>query len=99
MGQLVAKVGRTTGWTEGDVFLTCADTPVASSNITRLCQTHVNAGVGGGDSGSPVFLRRVDSSLAALVGILWGGNFQGTVFVFSPVENIERDFGFGLTVH
>lgn len=99
VGHVVAKVGRTTGWTEGPVVQTCVDTNVANSNITRLCQSTVTAGVGGGDSGSPVFLRRVESSLAALVGILWGGNGAGTLFVFSPVENIEAEFGFSLTVH
>jgi len=99
VGHTVAKVGRTTGWTEGPVFATCVDTNVAGQNITRLCQSHVSAGVGGGDSGSPVFLRRIPTSQAALVGILWGGNLAGTQFVFSPVENIEKDFGFSLTVH
>lgn len=106
VGHLVAKVGRTTGWTEGTVSQTCVAVNVFGSNITRLCQSLVpdpNPGdpfpiVGSGDSGSPVFLRRVDSSQAALVGILWGGDANGTVFVFSPVENIERDFGFKLKV-
>lgn len=97
-GSTVAKVGRTTGWTENVVSQTCVDTNVSGSNITRLCQSFVNAGVGGGDSGSPVFHRRVPTSIAALGGILWGGNLAGTLFVFSPVENIEKDFGFALTV-
>jgi hypothetical protein len=97
-GSTVAKVGRTTGWTENVVSQTCVDTNVSGSNITRLCQSIVNAGVGGGDSGSPVFHRRIPTSQAALGGILWGGNLAGTLFVFSPVENIEKDFGFALTV-
>jgi hypothetical protein len=107
VGHLVAKVGRTTGWTEGTVSQTCVDVNVSGSNITRLCQSLVpdpNPGdpfpiVGSGDSGSPVFLRRLDSSQAALVGILWGGDAAGTIFVFSPVENIEREFGFKLKVY
>jgi hypothetical protein len=97
-GSTVAKVGRTTGWTESAVSQTCVDTNVAGSNITRLCQSIVNAGVGPGDSGSPVFHRRIPTSQAALGGILWGGNQAGTLFVFSPTENIEKDFGFALTV-
>lgn len=99
VGRIVAKTGRTTGWTENVVAATCADVNVSGSNITRLCQSIVNAGVGGGDSGSPVFLRRVPTSQAALGGILWGGNLAGTQFVFSPIENIEKDFGMTLTVH
>jgi hypothetical protein len=98
VGHLVAKTGRTTGWTENGVAATCVDTNVFMSNITRLCQSFVFAGVGGGDSGSPVFLRRLDPSIAALGGILWGSNGTGTQFVFSPVENIEKDFGFALIV-
>lgn len=110
VGHRVAKVGRTTGWTEGIVSDTCVDVNVAGQNITRLCQSIVGALppndpdhhlpiVGGGDSGSPVFLRRIPTSVAALVGILWGGDQPGTVFVFSPIKNIEHEFGFGLTVH
>lgn len=110
VGHRVAKVGRTTGWTEGIVDQTCVDVNVSGSNITRLCQSIVDALppndpdhhlpiVGPGDSGSPVFLRRIPTSVAALVGILWGGDPQGTVFVFSPIKNIEHEFGFSLTVH
>jgi len=98
VGHTVAKVGRTTGWTEGPVTQTCVDTNVSGQNITRLCQSFVSAGVGGGDSGSPVFLRRLEASQAGLVGILWGSNGAGTQFVFSPVEAIEKEFGFSLTV-
>lgn len=98
LGVTVAKTGRTTGWSENAVAATCVDTNVSGSNITRLCQSFVNATVGGGDSGSPVFLRRIPTSEAGLGGILWGGNLAGTQFVFSPIENIETDFGISLTV-
>lgn len=98
VGQLMAKVGRTTGWTEGTVVATCVDTGVAGTNVTQLCQSFVNAGVGPGDSGSPVFRRRLDSSLAQLAGILWGGNGAGTQFVFSPMDNIEFEVGRPLPV-
>lgn len=105
VGQIVAKVGRTTGWTDGSVTNTCVDVNVANSNVTRLCQSIVQfidpadiPIVQGGDSGSPVFLRRVPTSVAALVGILWGGDIQGTVWVFSPIENIEKEFGFSMGV-
>lgn len=98
VGQFVAKQGRTTGRTQGFVTQTCVDTGAAGTNIVRLCQAFVNAGVQGGDSGSPVFRPRIDPSLASLVGILWGGNGPGTQFVFSPTENIEKDFGRPLTV-
>lgn len=54
-GQVVNKVGRTTGWSQGSVTGTCVNTNVSGTNITQLCQTFVSASVGSGDSGSPVF--------------------------------------------
>ena len=90
VGQTVNKVGRTTGWTQGLVTNTCVNTGVSGSNIVQLCQTFVSAGVGGGDSGSPVFRG---TSSVTLVGILWGGNSSGTQFVYSPIANIEQELG------
>src|SRR5262249_7801342 len=49
VGDIANKVGRTTGWTQGEITATCVDTDVFGSNITELCQTFVHAGVGGGD--------------------------------------------------
>jgi hypothetical protein len=94
----IHKVGRTTGWTSGNVLGTCATVNVSGSNIQLLCQTLVQrantAIVGGGDSGSPVFQRSGDN--ATLVGILWGGSTAGDLFVFSPLKNIQDELG-GLT--
>lgn len=97
VGQRMGKVGRTTGWTVGDVVATCVDSNVAGTNNTMLCQSFVSAGVGSGDSGSPVFRFREDSSLAQLSGILWGSS-GGSLFVYSPMENIEIDFGLSIPV-
>jgi hypothetical protein len=52
----------------------------------------VSAGVGGGDSGSPVF-RIVSGDTVQLSGTLWGGSSAGTSFVYSPMSNIERELG------
>jgi hypothetical protein len=95
VGEIMNKVGRTTGWTQGAVTNTCVHTGVQGSNIVQLCQTHVAAGVAGGDSGSPAF-RITSGSNVALAGILWGGGTN--VWVFSPLNNIERELG-ALTVH
>jgi hypothetical protein len=97
IGTTVNKVGRTTGWTQGNVTATCVNTNVSSSNITQLCQTFVeNPGgavvVGGGDSGSGVF-RITGSNSAQQVGILWGGNGNGTLFVFSPLKSVQDELG------
>lgn len=99
VGQEVNKVGRTTGWTFGPVDATCVDVAVSGSNIAQLCQDLVLAGVGSGDSGSPVFGWGGSSSVS-LRGILWGGNSAGTLFVYSPFANITRSDELGsLTVH
>lgn len=96
-GTTVNKVGRTTGWTQGNVTATCVNTNVFATNITQLCQTFVQDPngavlVGGGDSGSNVFtITRGDN--VQLVGILWGGNSDGTLFVFSPLKQIRDELG------
>lgn len=91
VGQELNKVGRTTGWTYGPVTATCVDTNVFASNVTQLCQHFVNAGVGGGDSGSPVF-SWPGGSTANLHGILWGAS-GSTTFVFSSISSVESELG------
>jgi hypothetical protein len=96
-GTIVNKVGRTTGWTQGNVTNTCVNTNVSGSNITQLCQTFVDGPgntvvVGGGDSGSNVF-KITSGDNVQLVGILWGGNSSGTLFVFSPLKQIRDELG------
>ncbi len=98
VGMRMNKTGRTTGWSEGLVTATCADISVSGTNITLLCQSAVAAAVGSGDSGSPVFRIRLDSSIAQLAGLLWGGNGPGTQFIFSPMANIEFEVGIALPV-
>jgi hypothetical protein len=90
VGQTVSKVGRTTGWTRGTVTNTCATVNIKGTNTTQLCQNIVSARVGGGDSGSPVFKG---STSVTLSGILWGGDETGTVFIYSPLANVERELG------
>ena len=95
VGQTANKVGRTTGWTQGEVTRTCVNTGVSASNIVLLCQDFVASSaqiVAGGDSGSPVF-RINNNRRATLLGNLWGGNSSGTLFVYSPIANIERELG------
>lgn len=90
VGNEVNKVGRTSGWTFGQVSATCVDTGVQGSNIVLLCQTFVDAGVGSGDSGSPVFTW-TGGGTVTLVGILWGGNGDGTLFVYSPYSAVASE--------
>lgn len=96
VGDTANKVGRTTGWGQGTVTRTCANTGVSGSNIVLLCQGWVEKKnaviVQGGDSGSPVFKINPDGKVT-LLGNLWGGNSSGTQFVYSPISNIEDDLG------
>jgi len=96
VGTTVNKVGRTTGWTSGAITNTCVNTGVTGSRIVQLCQTFVSAGVGGGDSGSDVF--QVTGGTVKLAGILWGGDTNGTLFVYSPFGNVVQELG-PLTTH
>jgi hypothetical protein len=95
-GTTVNKVGRTTGWSQGNVTQSCATVNVSGSNIQLLCQTLVQKSgsviVQGGDSGSPVF-RITSGDNVTLVGILWGGNSSGDLFVFSPLKSIQDELG------
>jgi hypothetical protein len=100
VGQTANKVGRSTGWTQGTVTRTCVNTGVSASNIVLLCQDFVANTVqivAGGDSGSPVF-RLSGGHRVTLLGNLWGGNSSNTMFVYSPIANIERELG-ALTTH
>ena len=94
MGTTLNKVGRTTGWTQGAVTMSCVDTGVqGGGNILLLCQDFVGAEVDGGDSGSPVFEIVPGTNDVTLNGILWGGASDGSYFVYSPISNIETDLG------
>ena len=89
-GAQANKIGRTTGWTFGQIGATCVAVNVSGTNITQLCQSLVSAGVGAGDSGSPVFSWPGTGGNITLLGILWGGSADGTLFAFSPMSGIER---------
>lgn len=95
-GQYLDKIGRTSGWTYGQVIATCTDVNVSGTNITQLCQDRVQAYSAGGDSGSPVFSWSGSGSNVTLYGLLWGGN--STSFVMSALDNIEYELG-SLTIY
>ena len=68
-----------------------------STSTLRLtfCQTAVAAGVGVGDSGSPVFTRKGGGNAVLLQGIVWGGGEVGghDSFIFSPLSAIDHELG------
>ena len=95
-GTTVNKIGRTTGWTQGQVTRTCVNTSVSGSTVYLYCQSFVsNPGgatvVGSGDSGSSVWTGTPGS--ATLVGLLWGGSSDNKTFVFSPLSQVIQELG------
>lgn len=89
VGEYMDKMGRTTGWTYGEVSKTCVD--VESGDIMRLCQDFAKYGSDKGDSGSPVFIWH--GSTVTLQGIHWGSTGDGANAIFSAMANIEYDLG------
>ncbi len=94
-GEILNKVGRTTGWSQGPITNTCVNVGVTGTRIVLLCQDFVQATVGAGDSGSPVFRLVNGNGSVVLYGVLWGGNSSGTNFVYSPIGNIQRSSELG----
>lgn len=80
MGDLVQKVGLTTGWTYGTVYQTCVDInyETAGSSVKRRvwCYDRADLGVQPGDSGSPVF--RILDQAAGTVLFYGLVSFKGT---------------------
>jgi len=102
VGINVDKVGRTSGWTRGPITRTCTDFNVSGTDamgaifdtgVTMLCQTEAAATSMPGDSGGPVFEFHPTVGGGSFAGILWGGAFDSTTFVFSPIDGIQRDLG------
>lgn len=96
VGTTVNKIGRTTGWTQGEVTRTCVNTSVSGSTVYLFCQTFVSnpngaTVVGSGDSGSSVWTGSTGG--ATLVGLLWGGSSDNKTFVFSPLSQVEQELG------
>jgi hypothetical protein len=78
------------------VGFTCVDVFFSDSDVTLLCQDAVFTGVGGGDSGAPVFESQVPfTSDVTLYGLLSGSanTTFGPLVFFSPLENIEFELG------
>jgi hypothetical protein len=95
VGTTVQKVGRTTGWTQGNVTRVCARLN-QPGNITMLCNNQATYASMPGDSGSPVFGIRQQGQVwtVALLGIHWGR--VGANAAYSPIGGNSATF-FGST--
>ena len=89
-GQMVDKMGRTSGWTYGFVRRSCVTMPRSFWNIA-LCQYWADYTSVGGDSGSPVFLWHGGN--VTLTGINWGHSDFFRVAFFSAAGGTRIDLG------
>jgi hypothetical protein len=92
VGNVLDKMGRTTGWTYGSVARTCVNHVVNGRSLR--CQDWVNPmHADFGDSGSPIF--RWHGSTVTLAGILWGKTTSAgkPYTLFSAMSNIKADLG------
>jgi hypothetical protein len=100
VGSSLQKVGRTTGWTEGNVTRACVKVNQMNGNITLLCQNQANYASMPGDSGSPVFGLRTQGPVwtVSLLGIHWGAvpNSVPPISFYSPIGGNSATF-FGTT--
>lgn len=92
VGETVDKIGRTTGWTYGHVTDTCVDFQEFTDGYGRACQDMADYGIDFGDSGSPVF-RWFGSDNVQLYGINVGREGESGNAIFSPLSNIQYEFG------
>ncbi len=99
-GMWVSKIGRTTGWTMGEITNSCAIVNINQNNIDRLvCQEFATYHSFGGDSGAPVFTP-IGPPQVSLTGIHWGRFTEGDQErIFSRIGGVQADFGGNLTTH
>ena len=86
VGDLVYRVGRSSGWTSGTITNNCVNA-YETGNVLVYCQEEAAFNALGGDSGGPVFSPTVYPGWVDLRGIVWGGR------TFSDMYGIERDLG------
>lgn len=97
VNQTLDKIGRTTGWTYGQVDRTCVDISVPSgvgvSGTVRCQDLTRNMHTAPGDSGSPMFVWQ--GSTVRLAGLHWGRTTYGgvNVAIMSSMWNIRQDLG------
>lgn len=96
-GELLDKIGRSTGWSRATVQKTCAGY-IKGGGRWVTCQFSTRAisnnfiASDNGDSGSPVYA--VKSGTAAPRGILWGEDpTMAYDYILSPIGGIEQDLG------
>ena len=91
----VHKVGRTTGWTAGDIRAgRCGEHGYGDGTITIDCAVSVGYVSAPGDSGSPVFVRIGETTDVVLVGVhLAAARFVPIDRVYA--ESLDKGYDWG----
>jgi hypothetical protein len=101
-GEKIAKVGRSTGWTEGEVLRVCATARFFAQKQAFLCQNRANLPFQEGDSGGPVFActhsKEPCSKLqvfdVSLLGIVANGNSSHMYYSdFTLIQDEKTELG------
>jgi hypothetical protein len=90
-GDMVTKVGRTTGQTSARVVSGCYDIQSSSTpGLWTLCAAKAPLGVKGGDSGAPVFIP----SIKVIGGLVFAASTTSKDSYFSRIEHVEPALGY-----
>ncbi len=106
VGTEIHKVGRTTGWTTGEIKRTCSNTnSTVGSTVFLPCQFEGSYAATTGDSGAAVFVRVPDSEDEIILHGLHHSSIDGLnsrpIFrrlFYSPINLVERALGGPLEV-
>ena len=96
VGEFIGKVGRTTGWTTGEITATCVS--YTGESFKSLCMDRATTANEQGDSGGPVFyVLDYAQSTVSMVGIHAGRTLIyypccGWQQVFTPMSVVHSEF-------
>ncbi|MGH7470310.1 MAG: hypothetical protein ACRENP_20395, partial [Longimicrobiales bacterium] len=98
-GEILHKIGRTSGWTYGNVEKPCEDGHIPFwPDDKTLCSDRVDFNVEGGDSGAPAFKVKANGTVE-LRGIVWGHHPVYSDGYLSPMWAVRQELGyFGTTI-
>jgi hypothetical protein len=86
LGEELHRLGRSTGWRQGEVTATCVHHHLWVDSLSLLCQTHADAIADFGDSGGPAFAWDGFDAYVELLGLTVGRLVVGNEIVGSVIS-------------
>jgi hypothetical protein len=97
VGEVIDKVGRSTGWTRGQTLAHCSDITYGSGSLKKVIRCQVRTAVPAwlGDSGGPFFrvLTGGDGTSVEFLRMLDGVNTTNHWTWFGSWEMLQRELG------